>query len=272
MKRLITGLLLASIIFLVLYFNQFTIGWLLMMLAGGIGLHEFFTMTLAPSEQRYRKFGIVLGLSVLGVSFTGSLELVSVAMAAAVLLLFGIVLFRYTDLKELHPPVNIVNFAARFIFGIVYIGFFGAHVILTFKTASGPYWLILLFMITAMSDTSAYYTGRTFGRHKLCPAVSPGKTVEGLIGGLLGATIGAVVLSLYLFPQIHSVIIGIIAVVTTCLGVMGDLVESIVKRSMSIKDSGSILPGHGGILDRMDSLLFCVPVFYYMIRFLFPDL
>jgi phosphatidate cytidylyltransferase len=268
MKRIITGIFLAGSIFLPLYLNLFPVGWLIMMTVGCIGLHEYFTMTLLPSERKYKNFGVFLGLLILFASYTGKLDIVSAALLCSTLLLFLVVLFRYADLVSQTPPVNVFQFLIRFVFGFFYIGFLGAHVVLIFKTASGSSWLILLFVIIAMSDSCAYYAGRAFGRHKLCPAISPGKTIEGFIGGLMGATIASLVLSSFLFPQIRLVTIAVIAIVTSCLGVIGDLVESVMKRSLNIKDSGSILPGHGGILDRMDSLLVSAPPFYYMIIYL----
>ncbi len=268
MKRIITGILLAGSIFTILFLDLFTVGWVFMLVTGCIGLYEYFTMTLLPEEQKYKKMGVILGLLALLVSYTGNLEFVVATLLCSILLLFIAVLFRYEDLVGQTPPVNVFQFIIRFAFGFVYIGFFGAHVILTFKTDSGHNWLILLFVIIAMSDSCAYYSGRLFGKHKLCPAISPGKTIEGFIGGTLGATLGSLALAYYLFPEIPLTKIAIIAIVTACLGVVGDLVESVMKRSLNIKDSGSILPGHGGMLDRMDSLLVSAPPFYYMIVFL----
>lgn len=124
-------------------------------------------------------------------------------------------------------------------------------------------WLILLVvLVVASADVGAYFTGRALGRHKLAPAVSPGKTVEGLVGGL--ATVLAVTgLFLYFSPdhQHHWWQWTVVVAITALVSVLGDLVESMVKRHRGVKDSGVILPGHGGLLDRIDSLSAALPVF-----------
>ena len=270
MKRLITGILLASLIFYILFSDLFVIGWLFMLLAGGIGLKEYFTMSLSEAEQPYRTLGICLGITPIVAAYHGSLETTAAAFTLAMVLFFVVLLFSYTDLLGRVADQNILSFMVRFVFGFAYIGLLGAHVILIFKQPQGSHWLILLFLITGMSDSCAYYAGRAFGKHKLCPQISPGKTVQGFIGGLIGAVLATVLLGHYLFPATPAWAIGLIAGLTTCLGVVGDLIESVIKRSVKVKDSGSILPGHGGLLDRMDSLLISAPSYYYLVFLLLP--
>ncbi|MEZ4288054.1 MAG: phosphatidate cytidylyltransferase, partial [Polyangiales bacterium] len=115
---------------------------------------------------------------------------------------------------------------------------------------------LLSMCLAWMSDTTAYFTGRAFGKHKLYPSLSPKKTVEGAIGGLLGS-VGASVLAHFTFlPQLPLLSGVALAIVAGCLGQCGDLFESLIKRSTGVKDSGKILPGHGGLLDRVDALMF----------------
>lgn len=132
------------------------------------------------------------------------------------------------------------------------------------KKEFGPEWLFLALALAFGSDTLAYFAGRAFGKHKLYEAVSPKKTVEGSVGGLLGGVAAMVGMGHYwLAPDIpiaHAVVLGLIG---SALGQIGDLVESMIKRTFSIKDSGNILPGHGGMLDRVDGLLFVAPLVYY---------
>lgn len=127
-------------------------------------------------------------------------------------------------------------------------------------------WLTVTLCMAFFSDTVAYLAGRAFGRHKLYPAVSPAKTWEGAAGGLLGSCLASVGLgSLWLIPELplgHAVVLGI---VSSICGQAGDLVESMLKRSFGVKDSGKLLPGHGGVLDRVDGLLFVAPVAYYYV-------
>lgn len=135
------------------------------------------------------------------------------------------------------------------------------------KLEFGPSWLFMTLALAFLSDTVAYIFGRLWGRHKLYPAVSPGKTVEGSIGGVVGgvlATVGAG--SLWLVPQLplkHALVLGVLG---SLVGQVGDLFESMLKRGYGVKDSSALLGAHGGMLDRVDALLFVAPVVYYYVR------
>ena len=123
--------------------------------------------------------------------------------------------------------------------------------------------LTLFFVVVFAGDTLAYYTGRTIGRHKLAPHISPGKTVEGAIGGLVGNALAAVIAHYTFFPELplaHAIPLGL---VMGTFGVLGDLAESMLKRGAHIKDAGKLIPGHGGLLDRLDSMVFNAPILYY---------
>jgi phosphatidate cytidylyltransferase len=138
------------------------------------------------------------------------------------------------------------------------------------KKEFGPEWLFLALALAFSSDTLAYFAGRAFGKHKLYEAVSPKKTVEGSVGGLLGGVLAMVGMGHYwlapTIPIAHAVVLGLVG---SALGQIGDLVESMIKRTFGIKDSGNVLPGHGGMLDRVDGLLFVAPlVYYYAVLFL----
>jgi phosphatidate cytidylyltransferase len=128
----------------------------------------------------------------------------------------------------------------------------------------GPGWLFVTLAIAFLSDTGAYAFGRLWGKHKLYPAVSPGKTWEGSLGGLVGANVATLGFgSAFLLPELavgHAVVLGVLG---SLAGQVGDLFESMLKRSHGVKDSGNLLPGHGGMLDRVDALLFVGPVVYY---------
>jgi phosphatidate cytidylyltransferase len=147
--------------------------------------------------------------------------------------------------------------------GLVYVPMLGC-VWPLLKHDFGPQWLFLALALAFSSDTLAYFAGRGFGKHKLYEAVSPKKTIEGSIGGLFGGVIAMVGFGHYWLapelPIVHAVVLGVIGSV---LGQLGDLVESMIKRTFGIKDSGNVLPGHGGMLDRVDGLLFVAPLVYY---------
>ncbi|MGB4548892.1 MAG: phosphatidate cytidylyltransferase [Syntrophales bacterium] len=152
---------------------------------------------------------------------------------------------------------------ARVLLGVLYVPLLLSHLILLRNGPDGVHWVFLIIVIAFAGDVAAFYIGRTFGRRKLSPAVSPGKTVEGIFGLAAGSVLGAVAYQFFFFPQIpmaHAAMMGFIG---SLVGQMGDLFESSIKRSSGVKDSGMILPGHGGILDRIDCLLFIIPLVYY---------
>ncbi len=160
------------------------------------------------------------------------------------------------------------------ILGVLYVVFLGGFLISTrvgFEHVPGlsTHLLAYFFLVIFGSDSGAYFVGRAFGKHKLAPAISPGKTVEGLIGGILAAAAFAAVATFWFFPQLPYKFSIPLAVVIAIFGVLGDLAESAMKRGSKTKDAASILPGHGGLLDRLDSLLLGAPILYYFARYYF---
>jgi phosphatidate cytidylyltransferase len=127
---------------------------------------------------------------------------------------------------------------------------------------SGFWWVLLALAVTWINDTGAYAAGRGFGKHKLYPKVSPGKTWEGFAGGMIAAVAGALICKAIFFPELRLLDCLVVGVVTSILGPVGDLSESMLKRAYGVKDSGKIIPGHGGLLDRVDALLFNLPFVY----------
>jgi phosphatidate cytidylyltransferase len=151
--------------------------------------------------------------------------------------------------------------------GPVYVCFPLSMLIMMDRYPQGNIWIFFLLAVIFASDTGAFYFGRLFGKHKLYEAISPGKTWEGAIGGVISSVIVALWFLHILLP--HRIDTGILAIVMvlSVIGQIGDLTESMLKRSCGVKDSSRILPGHGGILDRIDGLLFAIPVFYMYLRF-----
>lgn len=158
--------------------------------------------------------------------------------------------------------------------GISYIGFLMGHLVGLRNTVDGRNWVFFALLITYASDTAAFFVGRSLGRHKLATAISPAKTWEGSIGGLAGAIVLSLVfLPTHLFTWVNPLHIPVlqywstivIALLVSITGQLGDLIESLFKRNMGAKDSGNILPGHGGALDRMDSVAFAGVMVYYFV-------
>ena len=219
---------------------------------------------------------------------------------SAVAALFVVFFFGWWDLLYLVVPMFVVAAlaaemlrgapfdkmilsAGSTVLGVFYVAFLGAHLIAVrtgFQAVLvGPqaflageaylshtlstHLLAYFFLVLMGSDTGAYYTGRAFGKHKLAPNVSPGKTWEGAAGGMAASLAAAALAHYWFFPEIGLGAALALAAVMNVLGVVGDLTESALKRGAKAKDAAQILPGHGGLLDRLDSLLFNAPLLYY---------
>ncbi len=161
-------------------------------------------------------------------------------------------------------PLNFKVYRKQF-FGLVYISFsLSCALLIRNNVPDGIAWLIFTLFLVMASDTGAYYIGSKFGKHKLT-SISPNKTVEGLFGGLVTLFIVGFIFRLFLFPYLTLNMSLIFFLLVSFIAPLGDIFESYIKRSVNIKDSGTILPGHGGVLDRIDSLLFVLP-FSYLFR------
>lgn len=160
------------------------------------------------------------------------------------------------------PSTTVATAVARQVTGVVYLSIPLASLVLLYHHPYGIAWLLLVLAVVFGGDTAAYYVGRAWGRHKLCLRVSPGKTVEGALGALGASLTAGAVVKLVALPQLSWPATALFCILASIMGQVGDLFESVLKRSVGIKDSGSILPGHGGVLDRIDGLLFAAPLAY----------
>lgn len=236
--------------------------WLLIVLAGSIGAWEYLRMTL---QRDFRLDGIV-GVASVSVMLTALYWFdtplgVGGTLFGVTAALFAAVLFSLRDVEESARRIGAL------FSGLVYLGvLFGGYVFLVKsvpRSSSGSFqagWFLFPMFVVWAGDTGAYFVGRAFGKRKLAPRVSPGKSWEGAIGGLFASVLGAFVASWILpLPEIPSWLVVVMAVPAAILGQMGDLCESLIKRATGFKDSSRILYGHGGMLDRVDALIFAVP-------------
>jgi len=194
-------------------------------------------------------------LMILAVYFNWNLGLMMAALVA--LVLAGVVIG--------YPRFTLAG-ASSTLFGIFYVAWMLAHLYLIRQLPQGFHFLLLVIVANWSTDTLAYFTGRALGKHKLAPVISPNKTVEGALGGITGSVLSAAIFNLVsgqstLLP--HYLILG---AGIGIFGQLGDLAESALKRQAGIKDSGNIIPGHGGVLDRFDSILLTAPLAYYYIK------
>src|SRR5262245_34714052 len=187
---------------------------------------------------------------------SSEIVIVGAALSAG---LFGAFFF---GLRDTQPARAFLGISTS-LFGVVYVGFLLPHFIWIRRGPEGAAWVFFVFLVAMLGDTAGYTVGRVWGKHKLIPHVSPGKTIEGSVGSLLGNICGAGLAWIWLLPE-HSLleILGL-GLGAGFLAQAGDLCESTVKRAFGAKDSGHLLPGHGGILDRVDSLLFPAAFIYY---------
>lgn len=158
------------------------------------------------------------------------------------------------------------------ILGVLYVVFLGSHLVAIrtgFEQRLSAHLLSFFFLVLMGSDTGAYYVGRAIGKRKLAPKISPGKTWEGVVGGLVAALALAAVAHFWFFRELPLKWALPLAAIMATLGILGDLTESALKRGAGAKDAAKILPGHGGVLDRLDSLLFNAPLLYYFAHFYF---
>jgi phosphatidate cytidylyltransferase len=160
------------------------------------------------------------------------------------------------NLVQVEPMDAAALRVAWSIAGPLYLGGLFGAIGLLFLRPHGGEWVVLSMLYAFWSDTAGYFVGRSYGKHPLYLAVSPKKTVEGSIGGLLGALLGGLIAHFWFLPSLPLIDAIVLSLVAAAVGQAGDLCESLIKRSTGVKDSGTLLPGHGGILDRVDALLF----------------
>ncbi len=259
--RIITGVIAISLWFALLYAGYYKPFWLVMTVIGVISSYEFFSMALGDQDKKLLPLVVPLAAIPLYAIYNPSLEHLAAGVFFAALAGFLVSLYCYQSLSD---PFS---FLGKYIFGVLYCGFLMGHIILIMGLENGGAWLIVLSAITAASDSGAYFVGKFLGTTKLCPHISPGKTVAGFAGGIIFGILGGLLLASLFLPDVSLVKIGLWGALLSALGVAGDLTESIIKRATGTKDSGKLLPGHGGFLDRSDSMLFCAPTFYYILTF-----
>ena len=259
--RIITGVIAIVLWFFLLYAGYYKPFWAVMAVIGTICSYEFFSMVLKDEESPLLPILVPTAVIPLYTIYNPSLANLSAGVFLAAVAGFLITLYSY---RQLSDPFT---FLAKHLFAIIYCGFLFGHIILIMNLENGGYWLIVISAITSASDSGAYFVGKSLGKKKLCPHISPGKTVAGFVGGIVCGTLGGMLLASIFLPEISLLKIALYGTVLSALGVAGDLTESIIKRATGTKDSGKLLPGHGGFLDRSDSLLFCAPTFYYILTF-----
>jgi phosphatidate cytidylyltransferase len=264
--RLLTAVVLVPLLIVAIRWENPLAVWGIVYLATFLGLREYYNMTLAKTPVSERGFGVLVGMAMAAVVYwyENSPHVILAAVVGVTIGSFLFLLFRYRDMDTVAGRV------AHMVFGVFYVGVLLAFVALLKKRGpDGGAWVYITLTCTWFSDTGAYFAGRFIGPawpKKLYESVSPKKTVIGGLGGV-AASFGALALAkLWYLPTLSWVDCALVAIPANVLGQTGDLCESMLKRSVGVKDSGALLPGHGGMLDRIDALLFVAPYVYFYAR------
>ncbi len=238
---------------------------LLALVVGGVGLHEFYSMTLkGPEAATVRRVSLLCAVlwTTLAVAVPGFLMIAALIAASVILMLFHLV-----------RPGDMEGAGARMgasLAGLLYVGLPIAHLCWLHGLQEGWQWVMLVFLVVWTGDTTAYFGGRAIGGPKLYPEVSPGKTIAGAVTGLAGSVAVAFLARAWFHPTLSVADCLVVGAGGGVLGQLGDLVESVWKRSSGVKDSGRFFPGHGGVLDRVDALLFATPLVYWYALWVAP--
>lgn len=254
-QRLITSVIGFPILIAAAWFGN---PWfsVLIATAAGLGIWEFYSMAKASRKRPLLYFGFVWTLLfAISANFPSS-NTVPILMSSAVVFPLAYLVFR-------NPSDEAFSTWAWTITGILYVGWMLSYWVSLRLLQDGRAWVFWALFITFASDSGAYGAGRAFGKHKMAPVISPKKTWEGAAGGLVSSMAASVILAYLLLPQVDSWQAALLGAAGSVLAQLGDLVGSLLKRNFGAKDSGRILPGHGGMLDRTCSLSFIGVFVYY---------
>jgi phosphatidate cytidylyltransferase len=222
-----------------------------------VGLHEYFTITRSASALP-PVIGLLWGIAVSGTMMVAEPEIVVAVLLAGFFAVFTL------SLRDPQPQRSFAGLSIMLL-GVIYIGFLLPHLVWIRAQLDGAAWVFFMLLVVMIGDSAAYGAGRVWGKRKLIPHISPGKTIEGSIGAVGGHILTALGSWFWLFPNRSFIEILFLALGIGILAQIGDLCESALKRAFDIKDSGWIFPGHGGVLDRVDSVLFPSAFLYYYV-------
>ena len=262
MVRLMSGVLLAAAALTAILLLPFAALRVVACLVAGLAADEYVGITRGPRREQAAREGRGLSrwIVIAVVVYTCWWAAVPAPLSIVLLAIFVIVWLAFAVLRQSRT----LHDAAVDLVAPIYIGA-PLGMLVALQMLSGPKATLLLIATVVVSDTAQYYSGRAFGRRPLAPAISPKKTVEGAIGGVIcGALFMAIALT-FVFPLTPILVRILLGLVIVFLGIAGDLFESRLKRVADLKDSSALIPGHGGVLDRIDALLFAIPVFYFMV-------
>jgi phosphatidate cytidylyltransferase len=271
MNRLITAVIVLP--FLIASILISSLWWLFILLAAAamvLALWEFYLLAKKLQLKPDPAAGYLAGAAIVTISIQRDPAVYVLVIQFVIIALITGTMIAATMRGA--PFDKMIGSVGATILGVLYIPFLGSHLIALrtgFEPALSAHLLSFFFLVLMGADAGAYYTGRALGKHKLAPTISPGKTWEGVVGGIVAALAMGALAHFWFFRELPLKFILPLAVVMTVLGIFGDLAESALKRGAGAKDAAKLLPGHGGLLDRLDSLLFNAPLLYYFASFYF---
>lgn len=265
-KRIITAIFFVLIILLVLVLDNKIIDTIFVTLISLLGMHEYNNAFKDKGFHPVSWIGYLgcLSIFLMGGVITDELKMVGIRILLPLLLIIG---FIYIMFKK--EKYNIIDITIT-VFSLLYIPFMFSFLKLLMLMEHGRIWILFAVFGASITDTCAYEIGTRFGKRKLCEIISPKKTVEGSVAGIIGAVVSYVILAIvsnrFFGMNINLVFIILMGIVVSITGQFGDLSASLIKRYCGIKDFGTIMPGHGGILDRFDSVLYTAPMVYIFVK------
>jgi phosphatidate cytidylyltransferase len=259
-RRLYSALIFIPLLYVVIRYSP---PWLFSFLIGTASLFalwEFLNLYFGTTGKMVPTVASCIGATaLLFAMFEGYSQFLNPWLIGVVLVILSGFLVTPATMKRQLPSW------VAYLFGIGYVAVLLGHFILLRQLADGIALIFFVLLITWLADTGGFIVGLSFGRHALAPTLSPKKTIEGLLGGVIFSLLGAIISHFWFIPFFSLWECAILGVGLALIGALGDLGESAIKRSVSIKDSGTIIPGHGGVLDRVDSLLLTGPALYYYV-------
>ena len=264
LKRTLTALVLLPLLFLLVQFSSKVFFFIVIQIIVLLSLYEFYDLSRKKRVYPKRALGMILALLIGGTFLFDKFPL-GLALFAGLLILTVVYLVSITALEEL---MAFPSEAALTFFGAFYLSFTLNHIILL-RRDFGPFYIYFLLIIVFTSDTGAFLIGKKWGKHKMAALASPNKTWEGSAAGVASGIVFGVAAGFVLFGKdilIWKVVL--IAFMIQVIVQLSDPLESLFKRAAGVKDSSHILPGHGGMLDRTDSLVLAIPFFYYVLKYL----
>ena len=276
MKRILTALVLILAVFALIFFGKLWMLTVAALLVAELAVLEFLSLARVGAEAHNAKLRIPLPWMIVATAAVFAVTLPSFPVDAQlpVISFLTLALFAWNGFRS--PAIQVLPDTAQGLFGLIWIAYPLSLIPLLWKQEDGPALVVFLMLAVWSGDIAALYVGRAIGKHKLAPRLSPGKTWEGAIASILGslAVTGLLLYGSDLLTARGNLVLHIgepfwqtltLAALLNIAAQLGDLLESAVKRGAGVKDSGTLLPGHGGILDRIDALLLATPVLWYVL-------